>query len=454
MNTQAQGREAVPAGSEPVPASEDTVEPQPWKLVTRIGFRFSVAYLILYAFPFPLDSLPFGNLLATHWANLWRAVVPWVGEHVLHLSYKIVIFGNGSGDTTFGYVKILCYVVLAIAATTVWSLVDRRRNYVRCYPWVQLYVRILLGATLLSYGAAKVIPTQMPEPALSRLLTTCGDSAPMSMLWTVMGASKSYEIFTGLVEMLGGILLFVPQLATLGALISTAATANVFLLNMSYDVPVKILSFHLLLMSLWLLLPETKRLVSFLILNRDVKHQATAPFFQRKWLNTSMLVAQLLFGLYLIAASLNDSYHVAKKTGFLAPKPPLYGIWMVEEFSINGGASARLDDPMRWQRVIVDNNLVVAFQSVSGQWQRLIHQTDMQKKTITLWRRQSWLERGKGQEMQIGFDRLPTDVITLDGKLDGKQIHAKLHHVPEPRFLLNTRGFHWINEYPFNGYDE
>ena len=178
------------------------------------------------------------------------------------------------------------------------------------------------------------------------------------------------------------------------------------------------------------------------------------PFFQRKWLNTSMLVAQLLFGLYLTVASLNDSYHVAKRIGFLAPKPPLYGIWMVEEFTINGGASAQPDDPMRWQRVIVDNNLVVAFQSVSGKWQRLIHQTDMQKKTITLWRRQSWLERGKGQEMQISFDRLPTDVITLDGKLDGKQIHAKLHHIPEPRFLLNTRGFHWINEYPFNGYDE
>jgi hypothetical protein len=56
--------------------------------------------------------------------------------------------------------------------------------------------------------------------------------------------------------------------------------------------------------------------------------------------------------------------------------------------------------------------------------------------------------------MLINFDRLPADVITLDGKLDGKQIHAKLHHIPEPRFLLNTRGFHWINEYPFNGYDE
>jgi len=454
MNTQSQGQAAAPAGIELIPASGGTIGPLPWKLGMRIGFRFSLAYLVLYAFPFPLDSLPFGKFLATHWEDLWRALVPWFGEHVLHLSYKIVVFGNGSGDTTFGYVKILCYVVLAIVAATVWSLFDRRRNYVRCYQWVRLYVRILLGATLLSYGAAKVIPTQMAEPPLSRLLMTYGDSAPMSLLWTFMGASKSYEIFAGLVEMLGGILLFFPRLATLGALVSTAATLNVFLLNISYDVPVKILSFHLLLMSLWLLLPETKRIVSFLIFNRDVRHQAMAPLFQRKRLNTSMLVAQLLFGLYLTVASLNDSYHVAKRIGFLAPKPPLYGIWTVEEFTINGGAYAQPDDPMRWQRVIVDNNLVVAFQSVSGKWQRLIHQTDMQKKTITLWRRQSWLERGKGQEMQISFDRLPTDVITLDGKLDGKQIHAKLHHIPEPRFLLNTRGFHWINEYPFNGYDE
>jgi uncharacterized membrane protein YphA (DoxX/SURF4 family) len=195
------------------------------------------------------------------------------------LNSKIVVFNNGSGDTTFGYIKMLCYVVLAIAAAAVWSLVDRRQNYAQCYQWVRLYVRILLGATLLSHGAAKVIPTQVPEPSLSWLLTTYGDSAPMNLLWTFMGASKSYEIFTGLVEMLGGILLFFPGLVTLGALISTAAMANVFLLNICYDVPVKILSFHLLLMSLWLLLPETKRIVTFLILNRDVKRQAVAPFF-------------------------------------------------------------------------------------------------------------------------------------------------------------------------------
>jgi hypothetical protein len=341
-----------------------------------------------------------------------------------------------------------------VIATIVWSIIDRRQNYARGYQWLQLYVRILLGATLLGYGAVKVIPTQMPAPPLSRLLTSCGDSAPMSLLWTFMGSSRTYEIFTGAVEMLAGLLLFIPGLAMLGALISTAAAANIFFLDISYDVPVKILSFHLLMMSLWLLIPEASRLASFFLLNRDVKHRTVTPFFRRRWLNTSILAAQVLFGLYLMVISLSQSYHTAKNMGFLAPVAPLYGIWMVEEFTVNGGAAPQPDASTRWQRMIVDNNLVVAFQSVGGKWQRFIHQTDVERKTMTLWRRQSWLDKGKGQEMQISFDRLPTDDITLDGKFDGKQIHAKLHHIPEPQFLLNTRGFHWINEYPFNGYDE
>lgn len=123
-NMQSEAHAAAPASIEPEPASGGTTGSPRWNLGARIGFRLSLTYLVLYAFPFPLDSLPLGHSLATHWAGLWRALVPWIGEHALHLSYKIAVFSNGSGDTTFGYVKMLCYVVLAIIAATV--LVLRR----------------------------------------------------------------------------------------------------------------------------------------------------------------------------------------------------------------------------------------------------------------------------------------------------------------------------------------
>ena len=34
--------------------------------------------------------------------------------------------------------------------------------------------------------------------------------------------------------------------------------------------------------------------------------------------------------------------------------------------------------------------------------------------------------------------------------MDGRKLAATLHKVPTPPFLLTTRGFHWINEAPFN----
>ena len=55
-----------------------------------------------------------------------------------------------------------------------------------------------------------------------------------------MGYSRPYAIFCGLVETVGGLLLFWQRTTTLGALIVAASMANVAMLNFSYDVPVKL----------------------------------------------------------------------------------------------------------------------------------------------------------------------------------------------------------------------
>ena len=50
-------------------------------------------------------------------------------------------------------------------------------------------------------------------------------------------------------------LLFIPRPAA-GRAGRLAATMQIFTLNMTYDVPVKLFSFHLILMSLFLLAPD------------------------------------------------------------------------------------------------------------------------------------------------------------------------------------------------------
>src|SRR5260370_37302481 len=123
---------------------------------------------------------------------------------------------------------------------------------------------------MLLYGMVKVVPLQMPFPFLTKLVEPFGNFSPMGFLWSSVGASPGYEMFVGSAEMLGGILLFLPRTTTLGALICLADATEVFVLNMTYDVPVKLFSFHLILMSLVLLVPELPRIASFFFSNRAV----------------------------------------------------------------------------------------------------------------------------------------------------------------------------------------
>jgi uncharacterized membrane protein YphA (DoxX/SURF4 family) len=380
---------------------------------------------------------------------LWHAVVPWVGKHVLHLSHPITIWDTGSGDTTYDYVQALCVLTLAVVATLVWSILDRRRaNYERLHQWLVVYLRFALAAIMMAYGSAKVINDQFPAPSLSRLFTTYGDSTPMSLLWTFMGASKSYTIFAGAIEMLGGALLIVPRLTTLGALVCAGAMSNVFVLNMSYDVDVKLFSFHLLLIAGVLLLPNLRRLADFLVLNRSVEALMPHPLFQRRWLNRGALVFQVIFGTCMAASLLHSSYHSAVTQGELAPKPPFYGIWTIEEFSIQGEDHDPAV-PARWQRIFFDNYSVICMESINGRRHRFYYGLDKQKNTLTLWDRET-----PETKNTLTVAMLPADMIGLDGILEGRHFHARLHRSKEPKFLLTNHRFHWISEYPFNGFND
>src|SRR6185436_683003 len=118
-----------------------------WPVAKRVAFRFAFSYFVAYIIPFPLDNLPFTDWLILKYTNLWQAIVPWVGQHILHLSYDITVFQNGSGDTTYNYVQVLCMLVIAAAATIVWSALDRKRaNYIGLHQFLRIYIRFSLAS--------------------------------------------------------------------------------------------------------------------------------------------------------------------------------------------------------------------------------------------------------------------------------------------------------------------
>ncbi len=420
-------------------------EPAQWNLATRIGFRFVFAYFVLYSFPAPLDILPLPSVYSKYEA-LWTVIVTWVGKHLLGLNIT-VLPPNGSGDRTYDYVQILCMFALAVAATLLWSLLDARRsNYEKLHQWLRLYIRIVLGMAMITYGSIKVIQSQMPPPFLSTLTETYGQSSPMNLLWTFMGASRGYNAFAGGIEMLAGVLLFIPAFTAIGALVSVAAMSNVFVLNMCYDVPVKQFSFHLLLMGVFLLAPDMRRLADLFFFHRTVELYSGPVLFQRKWVRRCVVAAQLVLGLYVGTMCLQQA-KATQKMFATHIGPALYGVWSVDEYAIDGKAMPPSPtDKGRWQRVFLEYSWRMVGEDSGGTRRRYSLTLDEKKQTMKLVQLNdpNW-------KADLTYQTAQNNVLTLSGHAQGRQVDIRLHRTDTANsFPLTSRGFHWINEHPFN----
>jgi len=438
------GSAQAEAGAEPARAAAPE-----WGPAKRLLFRFGFSYLLLYLVPSYLEFLsyvPYGESIAKTYRDFWQAVVPWVGKQAFQ--QNITVFTNGSGDTTYNYLEILCFAIVAVMAALVWTLLDRRRaNYARLYEWLRIYVRFGLAMVMILYGLLKVVPGgQFGPPSLDRLLQPFGDSSPMGLLWTFMGASTSYTLFAGVTETLGGLLLTMRRTVLLGALVSAGAMANVVLLNFSYDVPVKIFSSHLLAMALFLILPDLRRLANLFVLNHPVEPAEVRPLFARRGLHRGALVLRTLFVLGFAALIADTTYEGYKTYANPARRSPFYGIWNVDELVVDGQARPPLTtDGPRWRRWVFDYPRSVAIQRMSDSRERYSLMMDAAKRTFVLTRRDdpAW-------KSTLTYRRPETGRLLLEGTFDGKKVRAVLNRTDSPKFRLTTRGFHWINEYPFN----
>jgi hypothetical protein len=414
----------------------------PWSPVERILFRFAFSYLVVYNLLFPLDAIPWaGPIISQPYQDLWNKLVPWVGKHLLGLN--ITIRPAGSGDTTYNYVQVLCYLIIAVAATAVWTVLDRKRTEsTRLYEGLRVYIRFALAASMLSYGAYKVIPSQFALPFPSQLIEPFGEASPMAILWTFMGASSGYTIFTGAAEMISGLLLAFRRTALLGALVSIGVMSHVVALNFSYDVPVKLLSAHLLAMGVFLTLPDLRRLLNLLVLNRPVEAAAVRP--PRARFRRTALVAQAVLVAAYSGHLLYQSYEASRDWGNLAPRPPLYGLWTVEELEVDGVARPPLlTDATRWRRVILEYPGSLGVQLMDSSQVSYGLTLGKRRLALTKYDDKTW-------RPSFAYSETSPGLLALTGTMDGHKTRLMLRREDESSYRLISRGFHWINETPFN----
>lgn len=405
------------------------VREEEWSLATRVAFRFCFAFFLLYDFPFPLNVVPWieTDALAN---NAWTWLIGLVAQPLFGVAADGSF--NGSGDRVWNFIQLFLQVSLAATATLIWSVADRRaRSYPRLAHGLRVYVRFALAMSMIVYGTMKVIPSQFPAPGLDRLLQPFGEASPMGLLWTFMGASAAYTIFTGAGELLSGLLLTTRRTTLAGALLAAAVMMHVVVLNFCYDVPVKLYSSVLLFHALFLIAPDAKRFLATLF---------AGPERAAWWKVAIRTTAVLAFVAYM----LQGTWQGQKNFGRLAPRSPMRGIWNVAQLSIDGVEQPPvLTNTTRWRRVIFDSPRYIAIQQVGDKFERY---------AIALGPKAFSLTRRSEPDFHAAFDytRVDPQTLVLDGKMDGKKVHATLKLDAEKEFLLETRGFHWINDTPFN----
>ncbi len=417
-----------------------------WSAWSRVLFRFVFLYFVIYALPFPLGQIPGTRSVAGWWGDLQDAVSRWVGSHVLGL--EVVIQPTGSGDTAQAFTILVVELVVAAAGALAWSLLARgRASHGRLLDALRTYVRFYLGATMLSYGAFKIIPTQFPYPSLVRLLEPLGNGSPMGLLWKFMGYSPAFSFFAGAGEFLGGFLIFFRRTTTLGALLLVVVLSNVVMMNYAYDVPVKLFSSHLLVMAGFLLLPDVRRLIAVLVLNRPTEARTLGALLPPGRARVAgWVVKSVLIG-FFTWTTLSTSWAVHRQRREL---PPLYGIWEAERFVRNADTlPALLGDSVRWRRMIVEGRLA-ALQTMTSPLQgegslRYGFEPDT---VAGVFRLQSLVS--PEDVRTFTFDRLEPDLLEARGLWEGDTLSIRLRRFDERSFLLTRRGFHWISELPFN----
>jgi uncharacterized membrane protein YphA (DoxX/SURF4 family) len=343
----------------------------------------------------------------------------------------------------------LVVILLTVLIGTIFTVADRhRKQYERLYGWFLLILSYYLAFILFSYGIGKLFHLQFPEPGLSRLFNTYGQSSPMRLVWTFMGASATYTVFAGASETIAGILLLFRRTRTVGALVSFGVMFNVFMLNMSYDIPVKLFSFQLVVISIYIAARNWRRLYAFFFTEQAVPAPATRSLVKSKTGWWVLVAFQVLFGGYVIISGVMGSMDSRKQYGEERVKSPLYGVYNVDHFVMNGDTIVdRLSDTVRWKRIIFDYPNFTPITMMNDRIRSFGTEIDTVAQTIM------FTARGEDEEADAFSYERSEDQLLLKGVMNKDTLQVSLIPYDLSRFGLFNRGFHWVNERPYNRYN-
>lgn len=245
-----------------------------WRPFTCVAFRIAFIYFLGFIWLYGSDSIFHNGYLAGGWISdllnwpLNHAAV-WAGSHVFHLggippNWHVTHRGDGSINWVLDKLLIAGAVIGGLAWTAIAKLRgSRRTEYCTLLAWLRFLLRLTAAFFMIGYGMVKVFPQQMGPIPMAVLNQPVGQMSPHALLWSMVGLYPLYESICGIAEVLGGALMLFRRTALMGALFSIFVMSNVVLYNFFFDVSVKLFALNLLLVEVFLVLPDAKTLFDF-----------------------------------------------------------------------------------------------------------------------------------------------------------------------------------------------
>ena len=258
----------------------DSTSQESWSLLTRIAFRFGVIAGGFCSDPGSSACIPGAGRSCS------RSIAPGIGSP--HGSPRSCS-GSSSRRSCSPAAAISSITmssccsssILAVFGTLVWSLRTKRRSHRRLAAGATIAARYFLAIVMLGYGVAKSCPAssrRRGSVATTARSATCPRWAFCGRSWATRSRIRSSPVAR---KCLGAVLLLSRRLYVIGALVIAIVMTNVVALNFCYDVPVKLFSSELLIISILLVLPQARRIIAVLVGSRGPRSAATRPWIDR-----------------------------------------------------------------------------------------------------------------------------------------------------------------------------
>lgn len=379
-------------------------------------------------------------------------LVELANKHVFHVR-EVLVPLNGSGDTSYGWTQVWLFLSLALIGCVLWSLVDRKRShYTAADYWLRNVVRYFIAMTCLGYGIIKIFALQMPFPNMSQLATPLGDYLPMRLSWMFIGYSTPYQVFSGVMETIAGLLLLNRRSVTLGVIMGAGVFANVAMMNLAYDIPVKIFSLHLFLYCLFLIAYDYKRIFSFFLLNKSTDSTSLYELqITAKWARIARWVIKSVLVIFTVIIPFNNSWG-RYQSGLMVPdsKPIASGVYNVISFERNGKMISPLPgDTLTWKDVIFEKGTMGSVNTTDSLFRQRYRRGYFNYRADTIAKAIHFFKRSVQGDSTFLFAmnyQFNHDTILLEGKI--REENHRIQLIKSKRhFQLAEKQFHWLSEY-------